>query len=170
MRLEVTRKSELALRAIRLLAQGGGIRKGVALASAIGTTPAFLTQALSPLVHTGTLLSLPGPQGGYRLAPGTRDLSVLDVIESIEGTTDADRCVLTDGGCAAADGADPCALHAAWLSARTALLRELAALPAVGGGAPRAGRPARRRVARGQSPAERAKRHARITRRDRRTT
>lgn len=145
MRLEVTRKSELALRAIRVLADDGGIRKAGALASAIGTTPAFLTQALSPLVHAGTLLSLPGPQGGYRLAPATSALSVLDVIETIEGRTAADRCVLTDGGCATVGANTPCAMHGAWLAARTALVRELAGLPAVGRSSAAARHPRRRR-------------------------
>ena len=49
-------------------------------------------------------------------------LSVLDVIEAIEGPTDSGRCVLADRPC---NEAGTCALHVPWLRARSELLREL---------------------------------------------
>lgn len=131
MRLEVTRKSELALRAIRELARRDDITKGAALAATIGTTPAFLAQALAPLVRAEHLRSDPGPTGGYRLLGSARRLSVRDVIELVEGRTPTDRCVLRDGPCAQTGHAPRCALHDAWSAARASLLRELAAKPVI---------------------------------------
>lgn len=127
MRLEVTRKSELALRAVRDLAAAGEARKGEALAAAVGTTPSFLGQALTPLVRRRWIRSEPGPHGGYHLAPEAQELSVLDLIEAIEGPTSTVRCVLSERDCADATKGGPCALHGAWLCARSSLLRELAA-------------------------------------------
>ncbi len=127
MRLEVTRKSELALRAVHDLASSGAARKGAALAEAVGTTPSFLGQALAPLIRARWIRSEPGPRGGYRLAAGAHDLSVLDLIEAIEGPTSTVRCVLSERDCADVEKGGPCALHGAWLSARSSLLRELAA-------------------------------------------
>ena len=49
-------------------------------------------------------------------------LSVLAVIEAIEGPTDSGRCVLADRPC---NTSGTCALHVPWLRARAQLLREL---------------------------------------------
>ena len=96
------------------------------LAERVGTTPGFLSQAMTPLVAKGWVRSEPGPSGGYTALVDAERVSVLDVIEAIEGSTDTGRCVLEDRPCA---GADLCALHRPWSSARSQLLRELAATP-----------------------------------------
>lgn len=127
MRLELTRRSDLALRALQRLHARTGRVKSATLASEVGTTPSFLPQVMGPLVKEGWVDSAPGPRGGYRLvaAPGT--ISVLDLLEAVEGVPDAGQCVLRDGACTP----EPCALHEPWAQARAALLRELSATPVV---------------------------------------
>lgn len=125
MRLEVTRKSDLAVRALRALAAGDGRMKATELAAAVGSTPGFVSQVVNPLVRAGWVRSEPGPAGGYALAASLSDLSVLAVVEAVEGPTDTGRCVLVDRDC---NETGTCALHVAWLRARTQLLRELAAV------------------------------------------
>jgi Rrf2 family protein len=122
MRLEVTRKSDLAVRALRSLADDGGRMKGPALAEAVGSTSGFVPQVLNPLVRRGWVRSDPGPTGGYSLAVDLASVSVLAVIEAIEGPTDSGRCVLADRPC---NEAGTCALHVPWLRARAQLLAEL---------------------------------------------
>ncbi len=129
MRLELTRRSDLALRALRSLHASARRVKSTTLAADVGTTPAFLPQVMGPLVRHGWVDSEPGPRGGYRLVTVVGDISVLDLIEAVEGVTDTGRCVLRGGVCPA----EPCALHDAWAQARAALLRELAATPVVAG-------------------------------------
>lgn len=124
MRLEVTRKSDLAVRALRSLADHGGRVKGPLLAEAVGSTSGFVSQVLHPLVRQGWVRSDPGPSGGYRLAVDLEAVSVLAVIEAIEGPTDSGRCVLADRPC---NESGTCALHVPWLRARAQLLGELAA-------------------------------------------
>ena len=51
-------------------------------------------------------------------------ISVLDVIEAIEGPSDGGRCVLQDRPCGESG---TCALHFPWTRARTQLLEELSA-------------------------------------------
>ncbi|MBM4434237.1 MAG: Rrf2 family transcriptional regulator [Chloroflexi bacterium] len=131
-RLEITRKTELALRAVRALAYDDRTQKGDTLAVAIGTSPSFLAQALGALVRVGWLRSDPGPRGGYRLAPEARHLSVLDVIEAIEDPTVSGRCVLAADRCAEVANSYPCALHDAWSKARESLLEQLRLAPAIG--------------------------------------
>jgi Rrf2 family protein len=96
--------------------------KASALAAAVGTTPGFLSQAMTPLVSRGWVRSDPGPTGGYQLVANLDEVSVLDVIEAIEGATVSGRCVLEDRPCGEAA---PCALHHPWQRARAQLLDEL---------------------------------------------
>lgn len=128
MRLELTRKTDLALRAFRVLAAANGPVPGRALAQSVGTTPAFISQVMAPLVQAGLVRSRPGPGGGYAPGVDPRSVSVLAVIEAVEGPIDPEKCVLVGGPC----GAPPCSLHDAWMAARSALEDALRNAPAVG--------------------------------------
>lgn len=125
MRLEVTRKSDLAVRALHVLAAAPGRVKGPDVAAAVGSTPGFVSQVLTPLVRAGWVRSDPGPSGGYALVVDLGDVSVLQIVEAVEGPTESGRCVLADRPC---DDASPCALHAPWTRARSHLLAHLDAI------------------------------------------
>ena len=118
----MTRKSDLAVRSMRVLAATSGRMKGPELAEVVGSTSAFVSQVLTPLVRAGWVRSDPGPTGGYSLTADLDDVSLRQVIETIEGPTDAGRCVLADGPC---DEFGSCALHEPWLRARSLFLAEL---------------------------------------------
>jgi len=123
MRLEITRRADLATRAMLILAAAADRTKAAALAEQLDTTAGFVAQAMTPLVAQGWVRSDPGPSGGYTLVADLGDVSVLEVIEAVEGTTDTARCVLEDRACARGGH---CALHVPWSRARTQLLGELA--------------------------------------------
>ncbi|GJM38559.1 MAG: hypothetical protein DHS20C19_19260 [Acidimicrobiales bacterium] len=125
MRLEVTRKSDLAVRSLHALAVSSDRLKGPALAEAVGSTPGFVSQVLTPLVRAGWVRSDPGPAGGYSLTANLDELTVLAVIETIEGPTDSGRCVLADRPC---NDGGTCALHVPWLRARSQLRTQLDAV------------------------------------------
>jgi Rrf2 family protein len=145
-RLEITRRSDLAVRAMRSLAAEPVVWKASALAATIGTTPGFLNQVLAPLVRAGWVRSAVGPTGGYRYASPAAP-SMLDVIEATEGPTLDDRCVLQNGTrCAGLSGGSLCALHDGWCRAREALVTVLGRTSALEASAVRP--PARRGPAR----------------------
>lgn len=125
MRLEITRKSDLAVRSLRVLAESSSRMKGPELAERVGSTAGFVSQVLTPLVRAGWVRSEPGPSGGYALNVGLEAVSVLAVIEAVEGPTDSGRCVLADRPC---DESGTCALHVPWMRARRQLLDELDAV------------------------------------------
>lgn len=102
----------------------GTRRKASDLAAELGTTPGYLAQAMAPLVRAGWVTSTPGPTGGY--GASRVDVSVLAVIEAVDGPTDDGRCVVEGGPCRA--GA-PCTLHHAWGAARAHLMNDLATTP-----------------------------------------
>lgn len=106
------------------LAKRSGRTKGSSLAVDIGTTQGFLNQVMSPLVRRGWVRSDPGPTGGYSADFDPERVSVLAVIEAIEGPVDTGRCVLSDRECSETQ---PCALHRPWSNARAHLLEDLGA-------------------------------------------
>jgi Rrf2 family protein len=131
MRLELTRKTDFALRALVALDRSGRMKAGE-LAERIGTTTGYTAQVMSPLVREGWVVSDRGPTGGYELAVALDDVSLLGLIEAIEGPTVSGRCVLRGGPCPASEN---CALHDAWSTARDALLEHLGATTLTDAGA-----------------------------------
>jgi Rrf2 family iron-sulfur cluster assembly transcriptional regulator len=125
-RLEITRRADLAVRALLALADGRKL-KASGLAEALGTTPAFVPQVLGPLVKSGWVRSDPGPTGGYSLVVGLDSLNVLEVVEAIDGPTESGRCVVEDRPCSR-DG-QVCVLHEPWARARGQLTASLRATP-----------------------------------------
>lgn len=124
MRLEITRRADLAVRAMVLLGAAPVRWKAPALAEALDTTTGFVPQVVGPLVKAGWVRSEPGPTGGYVLAVPLTDVNVLQVVEAIDGDTDTGRCVVEARDCSSVT---PCALHRAWSRARDELMRSLAA-------------------------------------------
>jgi Rrf2 family protein len=125
-KLEITRKADLATRALLVLGRADDRWKAKALAHDLGTTPGFLTQVMAPLVTRRWVHSEPGPSGGYRGVVDLSGINVLEVIEAVEGPVDTEHCVLEDRTCKSGGA---CALHQPWSRARTQLLAELAATP-----------------------------------------
>ena len=107
MRLEISRRADLATRALVTLSETPERMKASELAGVLDTTPGFLSQVMTPLVARGWVRSAPGPSGGYATGADLETLSVLACIEAVERPTDLNRCVLEDRECS---GGSPCAL------------------------------------------------------------
>lgn len=54
--------------------------------------PAYLAKHLQALTAAGVTVSVPGPRGGYRLARPPAEISLLDVVQAVDGTERAFRC------------------------------------------------------------------------------
>lgn len=125
MRLEISRKTHLAIEAVWVLQGVDGRIQGAPLASAIGTSSAFLAQVMAPLVRAGWVESITGRSGGYKLAVDPETISVLELIEAVEGPT-VGGCALRGGECSAVAR---CAVHDAWSKAKEALEMDLSSRP-----------------------------------------
>lgn len=68
---------------------------GVAkLAESQGVSPTYLSKILTKLVKSGMVISISGANGGYKLKHGWEEISLLDVIKSIEGLSSmSDYCL-----------------------------------------------------------------------------
>lgn len=63
-----------------------------ALAELHGVSETYLIKHLQVLAAAGLFESVPGPKGGYRLARPADQISLLDLVQAIEGTQSAFRC------------------------------------------------------------------------------
>jgi Rrf2 family transcriptional regulator, iron-sulfur cluster assembly transcription factor len=122
MKLELMPRTDLTLRTVAALADGQRWR-AAQLAEQVGTTSAYLAHIVGPLTKAGWVHSAPGPTGGHQLVVELGQVSLLDLIEAVEGPTDDGRCVMAARPCPAPE---PCAVHDTWIRARAALTAELA--------------------------------------------
>jgi Rrf2 family protein len=85
--MRLTRASSYALHAVLFMASQK-IDKPMAshkIAEARKIPERFLLKVLKPLVSARILTSVKGPNGGYRLAKTAAKISVLDIIEIVDG-------------------------------------------------------------------------------------
>ncbi len=124
MRIQLTRRGDYAVRAmIELARPGAGKRTAAALAAATAIPGSFLPQVMGDLVRAGLVENLRGRHGGYRLARAATDVSLLSVVEAVEGDGRRVSCVLRGGPCGR-DGT--CDVHDAFFRAQEALFGTLA--------------------------------------------
>lgn len=125
MELGLGRRSDYAIRATLCLARWHGDRlvPSREVAQRMDIPPRFLYQIMAALVRAGIVASTPGRSGGYALAADPVSVSVLDVVEAVEGEIRASVCLLRGGPC---HWQGACAMHEQWTAAQQALLDDLA--------------------------------------------
>ena len=126
MKLELLPRTDLAVRALRYLADGE-TRNAEDIAAVIGSTSQHMQHVMAPLTNAGWVRSRRGPSGGYTIDTAA-DPSILELIEAVEGPTADGQCVLRTSTC---NENLPCALHDAWLQARVALVEALGQRPVI---------------------------------------
>ena len=62
------------------------------LAEFHGVPAAYLAKHLQALSRAGLVEAVPGKRGGYRLARPAKDVSLLDVVDAVEGSEPVFRC------------------------------------------------------------------------------
>lgn len=123
MRLELTKKTDLAFQALGYIAASGDTRvSGAEVADELEITTQYLPHVMAPLTRAGWVDSTSGPRGGYTIITDLTDVSLLDLIEAVEGHFDDSRCLHLGPK---HNTNHRCALHEPWIRARTALLGEL---------------------------------------------
>lgn len=70
----------------------GNVLPAARLAEYHELPPAYLAKHLQALAAAGIVASVPGRRGGYRLARPARDVTVLEIVQAIEGRSPAFRC------------------------------------------------------------------------------
>jgi Rrf2 family protein len=89
MRLALTKRTDYAIRAFLCLARSDGLEpiSSQRIAAAMDIPPRFVPHVLRDLARAGLVEATSGKRGGYRLARGMDGLSLLEVIEAVDGPT-----------------------------------------------------------------------------------
>jgi Rrf2 family protein len=124
MRLQLTKRADYGVRAMLALARAPAERLSAPhIAAAMHIPGHFLPQVMADLARAGLVRSKIGRFGGYRLARPPDGITLLEVIDAVEGDERRYDCVLREAPCGV-DGR--CELHAFFADARAALLGQLA--------------------------------------------
>lgn len=125
MKLMSTRRCDYGLRALVYLAGREGERvKAAEISTEMNIPVGFLHQVLQELQRSRLVTSQTSRTGGYSLGLPATDVTLLDIVEALEGPIERDQCSLRNGTC---DIADTCALHSPWSAAQRAFATTLAA-------------------------------------------
>lgn len=124
MRLELTKRADYAIRAVLALSRvDDGERMSARRIAADERVPdRFMPQVMRDLVRAGLVEGTVGRSGGYRLAKPSAEMSLLDVVEAVEGDSRRRVCILRGGPCAIAA---VCDVHAVFAAAQDDLLGRL---------------------------------------------
>ena len=111
--MQLTRKADYAIRSMIYLA--GLPEDRVALigeiAEATQVPPAFLAKILQRFVKAGIVISARGVSGGFSLACSPEQITLREVIETVEGPFAPNLCVMSNGTCSLST---TCPVHPVW--------------------------------------------------------
>jgi len=122
--MQLTRAADYAVRAMihfATLPPGGRITHK-ALAEATGVPQSFLAKVLQALVRAGFVVSRRGLEGGFELSIDSTRISIVDVIQAVDGPIALNLCLMSGKTC---NERAWCAAHTVWTRAQQAMLSEL---------------------------------------------
>lgn len=122
--MQITRAADYAVRVmvhLSSLPPGSRLQRR-ALVKLSEAPESFLGKVLQRLVWSGLITSRRGGGGGFELAVPPERISVLTVVEAIDGPIHLNLCVPGASGC---DRSLACAVHPVWLEAQSALVKVL---------------------------------------------
>lgn len=83
----------------------------------------FLGKIAQQLSHAGIIQITKGAKGGYRLAKPAGQISLLQVVEAVEGPLGLNLCLIHEDSC---DRTQWCPVHEVWQEAQAGLQKTLA--------------------------------------------
>ena len=120
-----SRRTDYALQAMIYLASADKARKAAPeIAEQMGLSVHYLRQVLRELTRARLVMSSPAPSGGYALARTARAITVLQIVEALEGSLAPTDCVLRGGPC---HWEHVCPIHSVWSGALQAMTSRLSA-------------------------------------------
>jgi Rrf2 family iron-sulfur cluster assembly transcriptional regulator len=116
-----SRSAEYAIRALIPLAvlPPGEFALVKNVAADTGIPSHFLAKLLQDLARLGLLKSTKGPHGGFRLNVAPEEISMLRIVEAIDGPGRFDRCL---GGGLECNGKVACGMHDGWMVLRSRIM------------------------------------------------
>ena len=124
--MQITRQADYAVRAVLYLAELGPDQRAATsqIAEEKQIPPSFLAKIVSQLSVAGLLQTSRGARGGVSLAKPPEQISLLEVVEAIDGPILLNECVAHNGICTFGDD---CPMRPIWCDAQAELVDRLKA-------------------------------------------
>ncbi len=97
--MHITLETDYAVRIVYCLACQQVRMDAKAISEATGVTLRFSLKILRKLVASGLVRSYKGTHGGYELARSAEEMTLYDVLETVEGPYAFSRCIAPDFEC-----------------------------------------------------------------------
>ena len=122
--MQITRQADYAVRAVLYLSRKGNTQRSATstVAQEQHIPPSFLAKIISQLSIAGLLHTSRGARGGVTLAREPQDITLLEVIEAIDGPIQLNECVGENGICSFEKD---CPLRPVWCDAQEDLVNRL---------------------------------------------
>ena len=79
----------------------------------------FLAKILQQLARKGLLRSSKGPTGGFHLRQKPEEISLMHIVQSLDGLSDYEKCA---SGLAECNDDQPCGMHDSWNALRSRII------------------------------------------------
>ena len=124
--MQITRQADYALRAVLYLARLDGSERAATstVAEEQHIPPSFLAKIVSQLSIAGLLHTSRGARGGVTLAREPKEITLLEVVEAIDGPIQLNECVGNDGDCTFEND---CTIRSVWCETQEKLVSRLKA-------------------------------------------
>lgn len=121
--MQITRQADYAVRAIMYLAKIGSDKKAATsqIADEQDIPLSFLAKIIAQLSVAGLLQTMRGARGGVALARDPNEISLLEVVEAIDGPIQLNECVNGAHQCQITN----CPLRSVWHEAQDDLVGRL---------------------------------------------
>jgi Rrf2 family protein len=122
--MQITRQADYALRAMLYLAQIEPNQRAATstIAEQQRIPPSFLAKIISQLSIAGLIHTSRGARGGVTLARQPEEITILEVVEAIDGPIALNECTLSTAGCPFGES---CPLRDLWCDAQSDLVNRL---------------------------------------------
>jgi Rrf2 family protein len=122
--MQITKQADYAIRTIHYLSYlEPNVRAATRqIAAEKSIPPSFLAKIISQLSIAGLIHTSRGARGGVMLARAPKDITVLDVVESIDGPIALNECTFSPSSC---PFVDDCPLHDMWMESQSDLVKRL---------------------------------------------
>jgi Rrf2 family protein len=123
--MQITRQADYAVRAVLYLAtlDNGTRAPTIKIAEEQEIPPSFLAKIVSQLSVAGVVQTSRGARGGVSLARPSDNISLLEVIEAIDGPIKLNECVPDPSIC---PFGEDCPVHEIWCETQKELVGKLA--------------------------------------------
>jgi len=122
--MQITRQADYALRAVMYLAQMNSHQRAATsqIAEEQHIPPSFLAKIISQLSIAGLIHTSRGARGGVTLARPADEISILEVIEAIDGPIALNECTHSPDAC---PFGEDCPMKPLWCDTQAELVNRL---------------------------------------------